>query len=373
MAKTKLLIVEDDPTCQVILTGLLAEYEPVIADSGEKALELVNERPDLILLDINLPGIDGYETCRRLREVAQSAETPIIFQSSYSSLEDRLEAYGAGGNDYVSKPFDLTELKAKVDRYAQAIQRRRELDEALQSSHGLLMDVQTGASKLSSINRFIQSTLFCHDLDALFSQFFKAAREIEVGCILQIHSDAGTETRSSDGNISKLEQEILDMSGNIARVHSFGNDRAIYRWGRATLLTRKVGSMIDTIAILMDALEAGIKSVETESRLLVQVQQLEAQNTLVRDRVTELFGMMNSSLKDAILSLGLVAALDEEDEDALSGLIDTFSQRIDGELQTLKANHHMIEQLVSELREPPQELQNLLSDESDDDAAVLLF
>jgi DNA-binding response OmpR family regulator len=375
MQDLKILIVEDDPTNQTILKQLLVKYQLVVTDRGEEALELAGDAPDLIILDINLPGIDGYETCLRLREMDATHTTPIIFLSSYSSLDDRLEAYGAGGNDYVTKPFDLLELKAKIDLYANNIGKQRELGEELESSHGLLMDVQTSSSKLQSINRFTQATLFCHDIEMLYTHFFKAARELDLGCVLQIHSSDGTETRASDGGISKLEHEILEMSANVERIHSFGKDRALFRWGHATLLTRKVGDMIDTLAILMDALEAGIKSVDTEARLLQQVEQLEEQNTLLRNRTSELFKLMNTSLKDAILSLGLVAALDLEDEDYLSDLIDSFSKQIDGELQTLKENNHVISSLIGELRTPPPELLQLMEEIPDDeeDDGVLLF
>ena len=373
MKPIKLLIIEDDISSQVILNGLLSDYQLTIVDSGEAALERASESPDLIILDINLPGINGYETCQRLRNIEQTRGTPIIFLSSYSSLDDRLEAYGVGGNDYVTKPYDVVELRTKIIKYCDSIARQRESTRELESSHDLLMDVQTSAAKLQSISRFIQATLFCHDIESLFTHFFKTAREIDAGCVLQIHSSEGTETRSSDGEISKLEQEILEMSSNVERIYSFGKDRAIFRWNHATLLTRKVGDMIDTLAIFMDALEAGIKAVDTESRLLQQVEQLEVQNTQVRNRVTDLFQLMNTSLKDAILSLGLVAALDIEDEDHLSDLIDGYSQRIDTELMALKENNHVIQELVSELRTPPPELQELMEDTGEDDSGIVLF
>ncbi len=373
MQPLKLLIVEDDVSSQVILKGLLSDFQLTIVGSGEEAIEQAVNCPDLIILDINLPGINGYETCQQLRNTEQTHNTPVVFLSSYSSLDDRLEAYGVGGNDYVTKPYDVVELRTKIIKYSDSILRQRETVQEVESSHDLLMEVQTSAAKLQSISRFIQATLFCHDIDSLFTHFFKTAREIDVACVLQIHSLDGTETRSTDGGISKLEQEILQMSTNVAHIHSFGNDRAIFRWNHATLLTRKVGDMIDTLAIFMDALEAGIKAVDTESRLLRQVEQLEEQNTLVRNRVAELFGLMNTGLRDAILSLGLVAALDIEDEDHLSDLIDGYSQRIDTELQALKENNHVIQELVSELRTPPPELQGLMEDTGEDDSGIVLF
>jgi len=370
----KLLIVEDDATSQLMLKTMLGEHELTIVNSGEAGIEAAAQQPDMVILDINLPGIDGYETCRQLRNMEQTQTTPILFLSNYKALEDRLQAYGAGGNDYISKPFDITELTTKINLHSKLVAKQQEVDQQLDSSHKMLIDIQTSAAKLQSISRFIQATLFCHNIDTLFKHFFKTANELGVACILKIDGSSGTEMRSSNGvEISTLEQEILYMSRAIERIHSFGQDRAIFHWGHATLLTRNVGDMIDTLALFMDALEAGIKAVGSESRLLQQVEDLEARNTQVRHRVTDLFALMNSDLRDAILSLGLTAALDLEDEDRLEALINGFSKRIDNELQTLGDNNQIMKQLIEELRTPPPELQDLMdiSSESENDGAML--
>jgi len=372
MQPIKLLIVEDDVTSQLMLKSMLEKYTLTVVDSGEAGIEAAEDTPDLVILDINLPGIDGYETCRHLRSMEQTRTTPIIFLSSYTDLEDRLQAYGAGGNDYISKPFDVTELHTKIELYCKSVEKQQQTAQDLTTSRNLLMGLQTSTAKIQSISRFIQATLFCHDIDMLFQHFFKTAREIGVGCVLQIHTAEGIETCSSDGTIGTLEHEILKMSSSMDRIHSFGQDRAIFRWGHATLLTRTVGDMIDTIALFMDALEAGIKSVESESKLLAQVETLGLQNSLVRDRVTDLFQLMNADLKDAILSLGLVS-LDQDEEDRLHDLVDNFSQRIDTELKTLGDNSHIMEKLITELRTPPPELQALMETASDEGDGIDLF
>jgi len=370
----KVLIVEDDNTSQLILKTMLKQYQLTIVGSGEAGIEAAKDNPDMIILDINLPGIDGYETCRQLRKMEHTQTTPILFLSCYKDLEDRLKAYGVGGNDYISKPFDITELTTKISLHSKLVDKHKEVDQQLDSSHKLLIDVQTSASKLQSISRFIQSTLFCHDIDTLYKHFFKTARELGVGCVLKIDNDTGSETRSCSGEqISVLEQEILDMSRAVNRIHSFGQDRAIFRWGHATMLTRKVGDMIDTLALFMDALEAGIKAVDSECKLLRQVEELESRNTLVRNRVKDLFALMNTDLRNAILSLGLTSALDLEDEDHLEQLIEGFNKRIDAELQTLGENNHVMKQLIEELRTPPPELQDLMDFPTDEEDGDILF
>ena len=110
--KGKVLIVDDDPiTLGMLESNLEDDFEVQTVDSGEACLATVqNFAPDLVLLDIEMPGIDGYETCRRLQEGRAGLSLPVIFVSSHDTLEERLMAYESGGTDFVIKPFDADEL-----------------------------------------------------------------------------------------------------------------------------------------------------------------------------------------------------------------------------------------------------------------------
>jgi diguanylate cyclase (GGDEF)-like protein/PAS domain S-box-containing protein len=111
------LIVDDNPNTLQVLVALLAAagYKVRPALSGEIALRSVALGiPDLILLDVRMPGMDGYETCRRLRSHASSRDIPVIFISTMADTEDKLAGFGAGGVDYVAKPFQAEEVLARV-------------------------------------------------------------------------------------------------------------------------------------------------------------------------------------------------------------------------------------------------------------------
>jgi len=115
----KILGVDDNARNLDILRRTLAPEFPIVtASSGEQAIEVALQlRPDLVLLDIMMPGIDGYETCRRLRSHAALRGTKIIMVSAKAMTAERLEGYAAGADDYVIKPFDQDELLAKVRVY----------------------------------------------------------------------------------------------------------------------------------------------------------------------------------------------------------------------------------------------------------------
>lgn len=118
----RILIVDDNPTNVDLLEDILADEYPGVltASSGEEALEVASTcHPHLILLDIMMPGIDGYETCRRIRAHAALRHTKVIMLSAKAMVSERLQGYEAGADDYITKPFDEEEFLAKVRVYLQ--------------------------------------------------------------------------------------------------------------------------------------------------------------------------------------------------------------------------------------------------------------
>ena len=114
MTSAKILIVDDEPQIRRVLRTTLTSqgYTVTEARTGEEAFEQVrNERPDLILLDVNMPGISGLETCREIRA---SSDIPIIMLTVRGTEHDKVQALDAGADDYVVKPFGSEELMARI-------------------------------------------------------------------------------------------------------------------------------------------------------------------------------------------------------------------------------------------------------------------
>lgn len=112
-----LLLVDDTPANLDVLVGMLKDdYDLIVANRGATALRLcdTNPRIDLVLLDVMMPEMDGYEVCQELRRRPRTQYTPIIFLTAKSEIEDLVRGFSCGGNDYVSKPFRPPELLARV-------------------------------------------------------------------------------------------------------------------------------------------------------------------------------------------------------------------------------------------------------------------
>ncbi|MFK5893896.1 MAG: response regulator [Pseudomonadota bacterium] len=363
--KTKILAVEDDVMFQELLLAIFSDYQIQVAGSGEEGLSMVKEfKPDIILLDINLPGIDGYQTCSELKNNELTRSIPVLFLSQYQTLEDRLKAYGLGGIDYISKPFDKNEVLIKVKQHIENKIFQDELTKDLQDSNNTVMDIQMEMADIQIIGRFLQANLFCRDFNSLFDLFFKTAQELGVSCVLQIKYSHDKFICSDKGNISTLENEIIEMSSSMERIHSFGKDRAMFNWSNANLLVRNLGSKIDLLAILMNGLDVSIQVILSEQELLSMVSELEQKNELLKDEISDIFGEMSFSLKDTFLSLGILASLEPDEEDKLNDKVEIYHQKLETKLNKLSSNNQQIKNLIDEMRSPKKA-------EEEESAAVL--
>ncbi|MEM7114684.1 MAG: response regulator [Chloroflexota bacterium] len=118
--KNTILLVDDNPNNLAVLYDALDEqgYRVLVTDNGIDAIERVTETsPDLILLDIRMPGLDGYETCRAIKANPLAASIPIIFLSTLTDTDDRLKGFEAGAVDYVTKPINPLEVIARVQTH----------------------------------------------------------------------------------------------------------------------------------------------------------------------------------------------------------------------------------------------------------------
>lgn len=135
VTELNILIVDDTPANLRILSQVLEErgYRVRIANSGRRALDAVaSNPPDLILLDIMMPEISGYQVCKQLKSQATTSQIPIIFISALDSTEDKVNAFEAGGVDYVTKPFHFEEVLARVETHLsiRALQKDLEIKNA---------------------------------------------------------------------------------------------------------------------------------------------------------------------------------------------------------------------------------------------------
>jgi sigma-B regulation protein RsbU (phosphoserine phosphatase) len=146
LSDCRVLLVDDAKTnLDILVEGLKSDHKLSLALTGEMALQIATRSPpDLVLLDIVMPGMDGYEVCRRLRQLPETAEVPIMFLSSLEEVQDKTRGFEAGANDYLTKPFEMLEVKARVRSLLKAKAYNDAVKEQIASELRISREIQMG-------------------------------------------------------------------------------------------------------------------------------------------------------------------------------------------------------------------------------------
>lgn len=206
-----ILIVDDNPNNLRLLITLLSEqgYETRPANNGPRALNTVQkQKPDLILLDINMPEMDGYEVCRQLKANAETADIPVLFISANDELHDKVKGFDVGGVDYISKPFEPQELFARVRTHLQLKQAQDQLK---------ALNLQLQAS-----NRFFQHLgqvkdeflgMVSHDLKNPLSSILLFSRYMESRTLSEEKArEMGRLITKAGKRMFRLIEDLLDLN-----------------------------------------------------------------------------------------------------------------------------------------------------------------
>jgi signal transduction histidine kinase len=201
----KLLIVEDAPVGLQLLGGLLERrgFKVRLATSGEQALQAArDEPPDLILLDIHMPDMNGYEVCERLKTDEALKSIPIIFISSLRYVIDKVKAFGLGGVDYITKPYQFEDVEARV-RSRLSIRR---LEQQLQESLARLKDEERLRENLVH--------MIVHDMRSPLSgilacmNLLQASPQLDPATLQQIINS----THKAAAGLKEMTTQLLDVS-----------------------------------------------------------------------------------------------------------------------------------------------------------------
>ncbi|MBA6348001.1 two-component system response regulator [Colwellia sp. BRX8-9] len=239
-AKAKILVVDDEPNnLQVINQVLVGNYQLVFAKNGQRAIEIaIEQQPDLILLDIMMPGMDGYEVCRELKNIKSTAHIPIIFVTAMSEMENECQGFEAGGVDYITKPIcpEIVRVRVKThlslvgvnelkETRMQIIQRLGRAAEYKDNETGLHVIRMSHYSKLiamaAGLDEFTQETLLnaapMHDIGKIGIPdhiLLKPGKlDAKEWAIMKTHANIGADI------IGEHDSPLLSMALSIALTH----------------------------------------------------------------------------------------------------------------------------------------------------------
>lgn len=279
----RVLVVDDDRAIRHLHQSLLSRhYEVAVAASGEEALDACRQAvPDLILLDVEMPGLDGFETCRSIR--AESS-VPIIFVTSHQSLDEHVQSFDAGGNDIVTKPVAAEILLRKV---ALAIEQHRQtsrLVEEKESLNRMAMDFLSSMGQSGILLNFMRSGVACRSHLALAESLIAAMRDLGADASALIRHEGGPTAFTHHGEPTPLESAILQQASGMGRVFQFSR-RLVVNYDRVSILIANMpdeksepdqaGRLRDNVAILAETVEALCDIVDMRIESMRRAEQLQ--------------------------------------------------------------------------------------------------
>jgi len=202
-----ILAVDDNPANLRLLTDVLAsrDYRVHEALNGPEALRIAQSiRPDLVLLDISMPGMDGFQVCKRLKADARTRDIPVIFISALSDTDDVVRGFEVGGVDYITKPFKFREVLARIASQLTLVRQRQEI-EALRRQ-----DRQTFESLSRMKNEFIR--MATHDLRNPLNVILGYRSVLQRLTVAEEHRALMDEAlQAIDDNVEKMRKLVTDM------------------------------------------------------------------------------------------------------------------------------------------------------------------
>jgi sigma-B regulation protein RsbU (phosphoserine phosphatase) len=193
LSESRILIVDDVKTnVDILVQALRDEYKLSVALDGGAALRSVEKaQPDLVLLDIVMPDLDGYEVCRRLRASETTRELPVMFLSALEDVQDKARGFEVGGNDYLTKPFEVLEVKARV-------------------------------------RSLLKAKLYADAVREAMARDLRIAREIQMGIL---PADLGAATKGTGLEVHAVVEPAREVGGDLYEVVRVADDRVVVALG----------------------------------------------------------------------------------------------------------------------------------------------
>lgn len=345
----RIFIVDDDPILtEIFVIALKEAFELETFVSAEDCLARLGEqKPDIILLDVALPGIDGLQLCRQLKDDWETQDIPVIFVSGTDDIESRLLCYDAGGEDFIGKPVGPAELARKMRVAGQLIASRRALSEQAGYAQRTAMSAMVSMGELGVVLQFLSKSFACATAEELARAVLDSMRQYDLQAAVQVRIGDEALSLSENGRDLPLEVSVLNHVRLADRIFQF-KSRCVFNYDHVTLMVNNMpvedgdrcGRIRDNGALLAEGAAARLRAIEIEQlawrrrsgieAALPRVQAtLDAVQANYRRNCFELTQTMvdfEESLMKSFISLGLT----EQQEALLTCMAGEFMQRMVG-------------------------------------------
>lgn len=274
MDKRFLVFIVDDEPLMLDAVQLVLEDDcelECFTSAAACLARLPERKPDMFLLDVLLPGIDGLELCRRLKENEETTALPVTFVSGYDTIETRLSCYEAGGDDFIVKPFNPDELRRKIAVARRILGEKKRLRETAGFAQRTAFSAMSSMGELGIVIEFLRRSFGCGGRTELARAMIDALGQYGLDGAVQIRLGSDALTLSNEGVDLPLETAVLNHVQHQGRIFEFGK-RGVYNFGGVTLLVKNMpledaercGRMRDNLALLAEGADARRQAIEVE-------------------------------------------------------------------------------------------------------------
>lgn len=352
MEQETILVVDDDVVgLKAASLALSGHFNVLTASGGQEGVRMaVEHRPDIILLDIEMPGMSGYQACEILKCEAVTHHTPIVFVSSSNKVRDRMLGYELGAEEFIPKPFDGEELVHRLKRLSQRTKFHLNLSERADMATKTAMTAMAGNSELGSAIQFVEASYSLMTLPELAMRLLRTVDGYGLSGALLILTGEGPRFFSSRGDLKTMEEElIVAIHGQGQRFHDFGC-RTQVNFEKVALLIKNMpledrdryGRLKDLLPVILGAADARVRNIETEQALMQQTQDL-----------ARSFKIVESTLKEQSTSLQM-------NHDQVATVVRSLWKEIEKKLPTLGLDDDQEHFLMSHIEKALDETQTVM-------------
>jgi CheY-like chemotaxis protein len=263
-------VVDDDPfICELITDTLGAAYRVISHADAESALLNVRaERPDAILLDVELPASDGYETCRKLKADDATAGIPVVFVSAWRPHRGPPQGPAKLAGGLPRPPFDPQELTAKLTRLLETRSERLRLKDSADYAGRTAMTAMTSMGELGALLQALKKFNACTDFTALADAVVEGISFYDLHGVAQVRYPDGAVTRASHGAATPLEASVISRMAEMDRIVQFRTRLSITYEHLSILITDmpvedadRCGRLRDHLAMLAESAEMRVQTI----------------------------------------------------------------------------------------------------------------
>jgi len=344
-----LLIVDDERINRNVLEDLLeGEYEMAFSDNGQQCLDMVKERaPDLILLDVNMPILNGLETCKIIKADDDLKNIPVCFVSALATAEQKMEGYEAGGDDYLTKPFNENELVAKINLLLKIKEEKLQEKSAKDFATDMAMTVMTSAAEAGEIGLFLQNIMSLDELSQVEKELERACESFALSACVYVKYADKEEVLHLGRVVTPIEEDILRETFNHSdkKIFMFSN-RCLIKNKRCVILIRimpededKVGRYKDHLAVMIDGLDEKLFQFEEQYNKQKHYFDLKKTTSDTREKLTEIANtfhslrqensLLMSNLMQEMDNLFINLGLSDEQESILMATLEKADKKTD--------------------------------------------